>query len=168
METMKQKYIHIYFFGIFMTGSMGESWKVGYKTLFSIASWKWVWNTQNLFFFFILVRETNRAMYNLQVETETRTNQYQFPVYFGPKLQPKKKKKKNSFLSILFGEEFHGTAILCWTLWNFQSRPRGAKTTVNRVSFNLLTSTPSVKVPYLAYARHLIWLDTFSYMVNPI
>lgn len=53
------------------------------------------------FFFFILVRETNRAMYNLQVETETRTNQYQFPVYFGPKLQPKK--NNNPFLSILFG-----------------------------------------------------------------
>ena len=32
-------------------------------------------------------------MYNLQVETETRTNQYQFPVYFGPKLQPKKKQQ---------------------------------------------------------------------------
>lgn len=165
METMKQKYIHIYFFGIFMTGAMG---KVGYKTLFSIASWKWVWNTFKIFFFFFfLVRETNRAMYNLQVETETRTNQYQFPVYFGPKLQPKK--KKNPLLvNFVWGEEFHGTAILCWTLWNFQSHPRGAKNTVNRVSFNPLTSTPSVKVPYLAYARHLIWLDTFSYMVNPI
>lgn len=67
---------------------------------FSIASWKWVWNTFKIFFFF-LVRETNRAMYNLQVETETRTNQYQFPVYFGPKLQPKK--NNNPFLSILFG-----------------------------------------------------------------
>ena len=67
------------------------------------------------FFFFFLVRETNRAMYNLQVETETRTNQYQFPVYFGPKLQPKKKKKKKKPLLVNFvwGEEFHGTAILC-------------------------------------------------------
>lgn len=123
--------------------------------------------SKSFFFFFFLVRETNRAMYNLQVETETRTNQYQFPVYFGPKLQPKK--KKNPLLvNFVWGEEFHGTAILCWTLWNFQSHPRGAKNTVNRVSFNPLTSTPSVKVPYLAYARHLIWLDTFSYMVNPI
>ena len=97
------KNIHIYFFGIFMTGAMG---KVGYKTLFSIASWKWVWNTFKIFFFFFLVRETNRAMYNLQVETETRTNQYQFPVYFGPKLQPKKKTTTPSCQFCLGGRNF--------------------------------------------------------------
>lgn len=85
------------FFWNFHDRSHGESWIQ--NTILHCLMKMSLKHFQNLFFF--LVRETNRAMYNLQVETETRTNQYQFPVYFGPKLQPKK--NNNPFLSILFG-----------------------------------------------------------------
>lgn len=97
------------FFWNFHDRSHGESWIQ--NTILHCLMKMSLKHFQNLFFF--LVRETNRAMYNLQVETETRTNQYQFPVYFGPKLQPKKKKKTPSCQFCLGGGiSWNGNSVL--------------------------------------------------------